>query len=75
MSKNSKKYFEKEQKVFQSLYPYGLQRRQVKVCVCGLGVWEGNDIKLICDDNCMIINVIKFIKKKITKRKKQHTIY
>ena len=27
----------------------------------GLGVWDGNGIKLCCDDCCTTINVIKFI--------------
>ena len=26
----------------------------------GLGVWDGNAIKLGCDDHCTPINVIKF---------------
>ena len=26
-----------------------------------LGVWDGNAVKLVCDDYCTIINVIKFI--------------
>ena len=26
----------------------------------GLGVWDGNAIKLGCDDRCTTINVIKF---------------
>ena len=36
----------------------------------GLGVWDGNAIKLGCDDLCTTINVIKFIELK-KKRKKQ----
>ena len=28
----------------------------------GLGVWDGNTIKLGCGDCCTTINVIKFIK-------------
>ena len=28
------------------------------------GVWDGNAIKLGCDDHCTTINVIKFIKNK-----------
>ena len=34
----------------------------------GLGVWDGNAIKLGCDNHCTAINVIQFIefkKKKI----------
>ena len=27
----------------------------------GLGFWDGNIIKLCCDDHCTIISVIKFI--------------
>ena len=30
----------------------------------GLGVWDGNDIKLGCDDRWTTINVIKFIELK-----------
>ena len=30
----------------------------------GLGVWDGNAIKLGCDDHCTAINVIKFIELK-----------
>ena len=26
-----------------------------------LGVWDGNTVKLGCDDHCTTINVIKFI--------------
>ena len=29
-----------------------------------LGVWDGNAIKLDCDDRCTTINVIKFIRNK-----------
>ena len=29
----------------------------------GLGVWDGNAIKLGCDDHCTTIKVIKFIKR------------
>ena len=29
--------------------------------VVGLGVWDGNAIKLGCDDHCTAIKVIKFI--------------
>ena len=39
---------------------YGFQRRQVGGWRDGLGVWDGNDIKLGCDDCCTTINVIKF---------------
>ena len=27
----------------------------------GLGVWDGNVLKLGCDDGCTTINIIKFI--------------
>ena len=33
-----------------------------------MGVWDGNAIKLGCDDDCTTINVIKFILKKIHKK-------
>ena len=26
----------------------------------GLGVWEGNAVKLGCDDGCTTVNIIKF---------------
>ena len=29
-----------------------------KETVCGVGVWDGNPLKLDCDDHCTIINVI-----------------
>ena len=29
-----------------------------------LGVWDGNTIKLGCDDHCTSINVVKFIELK-----------
>ena len=35
-----------------------------------LGVWDGNPIKLGCDDHCTTINVIKFIELK-SKNKQQ----
>ena len=28
-----------------------------------LGVWDGNAIKLCCDDQLIVINIIKFIRK------------
>ena len=40
---------------------YGFQRRQVGGWGDGLGVWDGNAVKLGCDDHCITINVIKFI--------------
>ena len=43
---------------------YGFQRKQVGVGG-GLGVWDGNPIKLGHDDNCKTINVMKFIELKI----------
>ena len=45
----------------QTLKTYGFQRRQVRGWEDRLGVWEGNAIKLSCDDCCTAINVIKFI--------------
>ena len=39
---------------------YGFQRRQVWGGDVS-GVWDGNAIKLRCDDHCTTINVIKFI--------------
>ena len=44
---------------------YGFQRRQVAgVGRDGLGVWDGNVIKLGCDDCCATTNLIKFIELK-----------
>ena len=43
---------------------YGFQGRQVGRWGYGLGVWEGNAVKLGCDDHCANINVIKFIERK-----------
>ena len=40
----------------------------------GGGVWDGNAVKLGCDDCCTTINVIKFItKSKKLKKKKVST--
>ena len=39
---------------------YGFQRRQIVVGRDGLGVWEGNVVKLGCDDHCTTINIIKY---------------
>ena len=40
---------------------YGYQRRQVGGERNGLGVWDGNIVKLGCDDRCTTINITKFI--------------
>ena len=38
-----------------------------------LGVWDGNPIKLVCDDHCTTINVINSLSnKKINKIKKSY---
>ena len=37
---------------------YGFQRRQFGGWGDALGVWDGNPIKLDCDDHCMTVNVI-----------------
>ena len=39
---------------------YGHQRAHV-AGKDGLGVWDGNVLKLGCDDGCTTINIIKFI--------------
>ena len=31
----------------------------------GLGVWDGNSVKLGCDDPCTTVNTIKFIELKM----------
>ena len=33
-----------------------------------LGVWDGNAVKLGCDDGCTTINIIKFTEFKINKK-------
>ena len=38
---------------------YGYPRRQAGGC--GLGVWDGNVLKLGCDNSYTTINIIKFI--------------
>jgi len=52
---------------------YGLQRRQFGGWGDALGVWDGNPIKLDCDDHYSTINVINSLsnkkKKKILKKK------
>ena len=53
----------------------GFQRKQVGGGGGdGLGVWDGNAIKLGCDDHCTTINVIKLIKIK-KKRIQNRNIY
>ena len=37
----------------------------------GLEVWDGNAIKLGCDDHCTTINLIKFIELKAKKKEKR----
>ena len=37
-----------------------------------LGVWEGNVLKLGCDDGCATIIIIKFIELKRKKERKIH---
>ena len=51
----------------QILKTYGFQRKQVEGWGDGLGVWDGNAIKLDCDDPCTTANVIKFteLRKKV----------
>ena len=45
---------------------YGFQRRQFSGWEDTLGVWDGNPIKLDCDDHCTTVNVINsFNNKKI----------
>ena len=45
----------------QKLMPSGVPKNGGS----GLGVWDGNAIKLGCDDYCTTINVIKLSNKKI----------
>ena len=44
----------------QTLKNLGYQRRPVVVQRDRLGVWDGNVVKLGCDDGCTTINTIKF---------------
>ena len=39
----------------------------------GLAIWDGNAVKLGCDDCCITINVIKLIELKTLKLKKMKT--
>ena len=43
--------------------------RQVAGLEGALGVWDGNAIKLGCDDRCTTMNVIKFIEQLKIKNK------
>ena len=43
---------------------YGFQRGQVSRGKDRLGVWDGNAVKLGCDDRCTTIHKIKFIELK-----------
>ena len=43
---------------------YGYQKGHVGEGRGGLGVWDGNVLKLGCDDGCTTINIIKFIELK-----------
>ena len=54
---------------------YGLQRREFGGWGDALGLWDGNPIKLDCDDHCTTINVTNSLsnkKIKILKRNKIH---
>ena len=45
--------------------------KEVNFCWGGkdeLGVWDGNGVKLGCDDGCTTINITKFTKLKKTER-------
>ena len=39
-----------------------------------LGVWDGNAIKLGCDDHCTTLNVMKFTELKKKKKKNRQII-
>ena len=49
---------------------YVFQRRQFRGWGDALGSWDGNPIKLDCDDHCTTINVINSLSNKIFKNKK-----
>ena len=48
---------------------YGFQRRQFGGWGDTLGLWDGNPIKLDCDDHCTTINVINSLNNKKNKNK------
>ena len=48
----------------QTLKKYAFLRRQVGGWGDGMGVWDGNALKMGCDDHCATINVVKFIELK-----------
>ena len=51
-----------EQKQTHRLWKtYGYQRGQAEGREGWTGVWDGNVLKLGCDDGCATINIIKFI--------------
>ena len=57
--------FFEEQKLTHRLWKTcGYQKRLVEG-EGKLGVWDGNVVKLGCDDGCTTINIIKFIEFKI----------
>ena len=43
---------------------YSFQRRQVGVWGEALGLWDGNAIKLDCDDQCTAVNVMHSLSNK-----------
>ena len=53
-----------EQILTQTLKNYGLQRRQFEGWGDVLGLWDGNRIKLDCDDHCTTINVMNSLSNK-----------
>ena len=53
----------------QPLKTYGFQRRQFVGQMDALWVWDGNPIKLDCDDHCTTINVINSLSNNNKKRK------
>ena len=55
----------------QTLKTYGFQRRQFGGWGDALGVWDGNPIKLDCDNHCTTINVINSLSNKKIKEKKK----
>ena len=54
---------QKKKKKKERNVPTNYQRRQVVWGRDGLGVWDGNAVKLGGDDGCTTINIVKFIEK------------
>ena len=68
--------FAKQKQTHRLKKSYGYQRGQLRGRD-GLGVWDGNVLKLGCDDGCTTTNIIKFTElknKKINLENKEKEI-